>query len=1002
MLTDLIVLMPLKIKELRKAPEPAFYLSFLQAISAFYQTNGDKSLHDEFWQAELNENQSTHRSLALHDFLRIDIVPALLYTATVKMIKSLSTGESGSKACFKLLKQATGNLSWERIFDSLRQYCDGLLAEMGSNSSITGMSPQETEAMVEVVDLIGRVATFDAQARQIMLEQQSWRAPLYLMQILRCPVAPELKAAALRSLTSLIGSPESAASLWCSIESDQLLDGMKKELNLTESQLEKYPLTQSFAKLLNHLFTFPLPLTLGAGTRKSGLDPFLDYLISDVLLKSSVRPYKEPNEKLKLELLILQTIKQLAVDYIPNPEYFSADSSIHPGHHIYRFLMMDSHFLRHLLAIVAQATDHLETFPAQPNKALLELCLEALSLIHLGLANSDEYLNACRDAPDASLLLTPTHQLLRSINRQTGRADHVLNIAKIIRHAQRHIDLSLSSLKILRFLSQKTPPKDFLVLVLSSETTQRDELLRGFWELLELTGEETLSCRLELLKLLLQSVDCRSVSLTHFLLGFPLQSTMSRVSLQDPGVLNSPKTTLHSLLWLLSDKDLRQDNRELVELGYELIYKLCQNDETSGPALRYLRSSHDFIYRQLNDLELPNTEVDALYLKTHGWLLKLVALELHVTTQQKQRSNQLRLVKLLFQRTSHTMGTGQSMSTTILQEMTMLHGDTTSSLLITDVFRQVNLSATFPDAPRTELLDMGVIQQLASKCTNDNQVDLIKLHHLIKIELAPQVDGAANLLELETEVKFVLRWIQQSNHQNELIKSKLLFLTGWRQLIEICLSGPVELLPPECRAQLLQEIFGSMLKEIRRPESSTTLTSTLSTVGLSLMTQLRIALKQQEEPALNSISMLDGSMIDAVSAKIMPSSSTLPQIGEGIIEWAVSSRNQKVRAHLYTALLNYIHLQPDSYSKESPDLTIDVTLNESDVSNLTLGGSGGVNSAQSATRILRKYGTSIMSITCQDAIDGHHVTRTLAFTLLDSIMRRDNDRTWLQFMSNKV
>ena len=97
--------------------------------------------------------------------------------------------------------------------------------------------------------------------------------------------------------------------------------------------------------------------------------------------------------------------------------------------------------------------------------------------------------------------------------------------------------------------------------------------------------------------------------LKFFFLGFPLQSTMSRVSLQDPGVLNSPKTTLHSLLWLLSDKELRADNRELVELGYELIYKLCHNDETSGPALRYLRSSHDFIYRQLNDLELPQNEV---------------------------------------------------------------------------------------------------------------------------------------------------------------------------------------------------------------------------------------------------------------------------------------------------------------------------------------------------------------------------------------------------------
>ena len=431
---------------------------------------------------------------------------------------------------------------------------------------------------------------------------------------------------------------------------------------------------------------------------------------------------------------------------------------------------------------------------------------------------------------------------------------------------------------------------------------------------------------------------------------------MSRASLQDPGVLNSPKTTLHSLLWILSDKDLRIENRELVELGYELIYKLCHNDETSGPALRYLRSSHDFVYRQLNDLELPTGEVDALFLKTHGWLLKLVALELHVTTQQKQRSNQLRLVKLLFQRTNQTTS-GQSLSTTMLNEMTMLHGESASSLLITDVFRLVNLSASFPDLPRTELLDMGVIQQLAAKCTSDNQVDLIKLHQMIKIELAPQVEGAANLRELETEVRIVLRWIQQSNHENDLVKSKLLYLNGWRQLIEICLSGPVELLPPEARGQLLQEIFGSMLKEIRKPESSTTLTSTLSTVGLSLMTQLRIALRQKDDP--NAMSMLDGSMIDVVSSKILPSSSSLSQIGEGIIEWAVSSRNQRVRVHLYTALLNYIHLQPDCYSKESPDLTLEGTLNDSDISNLTLG--GGIR-AESSTKILRKYGTSIMSI----------------------------------------
>jgi len=42
-----------------------------------------------------------------------------------------------------------------------------------------------------------------------------------------------------------------------------------------------------------------------------------------------------------------------------------------------------------------------------------------------------------------------------------------------------------------------------------------------------------------------------------------------------------------------------------------------------------------------------------------------------------------------------------------------------------------------------------------------------------------------------------------------------------------------------------------------------------------------------------------------------------------------------------------------------------------------------------------------MSVTCQDAIDGHHVTRTLSFTLLDAIIRRDGEKRWINFMKEK-
>ena len=186
-------------------------------------------------------------------------------------------------------------------------------------------------------------------------------------------------------------------------------------------------------------------------------------------------------------------------DYVPNPEYFTFNPNqggMHPGHHIYRFLLTDSTFLRHLLAIIEETVGHLERFPMKPDKQLLESGNGALELILLGLNGSDDYLNACRDA-GAGLLLTPTHQLLRSINKKTNKADHVLNITKFIRHANRHINLAASSLKILRFLSLRISPKEFLELTLSSETSQRDELLRGFWELLELRYELGRHGRLE-------------------------------------------------------------------------------------------------------------------------------------------------------------------------------------------------------------------------------------------------------------------------------------------------------------------------------------------------------------------------------------------------------------------------------------------------------------------------------------------------------------------------
>lgn len=76
-----------------------------------------------------------------------------------------------------------------------------------------------------------------------------------------------------------------------------------------------------------------------------------------------------------------------------------------------------------------------------------------------------------------------------------------------------------------------------------------------------------------------------------------------------PGVLGCPRTCLHSLITILNrGVGTRAGPRciietpQLAELAYHLVYALCSNKETSPPTMRYLRTVHDFFYRQLKHL----------------------------------------------------------------------------------------------------------------------------------------------------------------------------------------------------------------------------------------------------------------------------------------------------------------------------------------------------------------------------------------------------------------
>ena len=72
---------------------------------------------------------------------------------------------------------------------------------------------------------------------------------------------------------------------------------MQVELEEMESQAEEYPLTRAFLSLLDTLTEVPIPVTLGAGHRAPGFQPYLEFVRDLVFLRFDSRAYRHPEEK---------------------------------------------------------------------------------------------------------------------------------------------------------------------------------------------------------------------------------------------------------------------------------------------------------------------------------------------------------------------------------------------------------------------------------------------------------------------------------------------------------------------------------------------------------------------------------------------------------------------------------------------------------------------------------------------------------------------------------
>ncbi|XP_078453204.1 nuclear pore complex protein Nup205 isoform X1 [Lampetra fluviatilis] len=1126
LLADFIVLMPLKVKQLRnRADEEArIVLMNLQLggeppatrselehlmllIGEFYSKDPfSLELALEFWCPSeplqgLNETGSflgmyqqrpPPRQVSLSRFVRQtgDLLPSSLYVPYLRMLQGLSTGPNCSLYCFNLLKtngtgQAVENtiqgvnssaISWEHFFHSLMAYrehlkreASGVDAQPGARPyapalSLKSVTPREQDGLRAVLRLTATIAQQNESARLSLYEHPQWAPLVTMLGLVQCALPPVLKAELLNTVAAFARSPEIAATLWQAIELAQILQtvklpsqrqvsGIEMELTEIEARCEEYPLTRAFCTLLSALLDDSVPASLGTGLRSPGFDPYLTFLRETVFLKFPTRAYRDPAEKWQVAELVLQIFHKLLRDYDPRPDDFVEQpvdvqgelvlANKLPGYNLMYHLLNESPMLNLCLSILEEGVRLLDIHVPFPGKASLEgALLSCLSMLHAALRKEGLFMDLLRES-HSSVIVTPLEQLLQGINPRSKKPDHIATIARYLCHSATNSPLVAEGAKILCQVCQYPNIQSKLVGDFTHDKSTSQKLLAGFVECLDnedleevaLVEEESdlegivskrSGTRIHILNLMLYSLEQKPPNLALFLLGYELRKPVSTTTLQDPGVLGFPRTCLHSILAILNrsvEKNaIPSASPHLTELCYQVVYRLCANSDTSGPTMRYLRTGQDFLYRHLQHLPFQAADGNRILVLTQmSWLLRTVAVELRVTSLNRQRSYTQRLLRLLLDESPFRPGAdpeaSQEEESRFLSSF-FTSGDSSAKVRrkIVSMLDAIDFSQKFPEPMQLDFFDMAQMEQVIMSCEQRGPQGLtvcnIKMLHRILMTEVNTLQGMGALGQralLLAELRSVLEHVVERNAVRESLHAKRDALEAWRQVVDTILAScPTELLQGDVRLGLITDLLNDLFRKSLAEEAVPELTPVVASMVFTLCTHLSQSLRTEQagrplpvQPASQGptdersafVSMLNGTSGLAGLASIGVVS--LQDILRSLLNFIMKTSGgmQRVRSSLYGALLYYLQvaqspMEPDTLQTGKGSMWNTLMAPEDDYSRLR----------RENAHIINGYGTPLMEVVYRDACDGLEIGRMLAMALLDQVVAIDRQQQWLTFL----
>ncbi|XP_063052981.1 nuclear pore complex protein Nup205 [Engraulis encrasicolus] len=992
-----------------------------------------------------------------------DLLPPTLYIPYLRMLKGLANGAQCSHYCFSLLKTngaphgeqgaVSGSVvSWEHFFHSLMLYHENLRRDVPSSHAtqyrtapLRGITQRELDGLTSFLQLLTTIITWSENARLALCEHPQWTPVVVMLGLLQCSVPPVLKGDILLTLAAFAKSPEIAASLWQSLEYTQILQtvrapgqrqvaGIEVELNEIESGCEEYPMTRAFCQLISSLIESALPVNLGAGTRAPGFQPYLSFLRDAVFLCFPTRAYRRPAEKWEVAEGVLEVFHKLLRDYEPTPSDFLPEavevggetvaSHKPPGHSLMFHLLNDSPTLALCLSLLQEGVRMLDTYAPFPGKKQLESAvLHCLCLLELALQKQALFMDLLRES-QASLLVSPLEQLLQGVSSHTRKADHITNIARYLYHSSTNPEAAFQSAKILRRIARYPNIQNRLVGDFTHDQAVSEKLMAGFVECLDNEeAEEGLEniegvdvdksvarirheTQVHILNLLITSLELPGPNLALYLLGYNIKKAVSSTNLQDPGVLGCPRSCLHAILSLLqrgsekrSGPEITQEAPHLAELCYQVIYQLCACSETSGPTMRYLRTSQDFLFSHLQHLPFvaPGNEIASL--TQMSWLMKTAAIELRLTSLNRQRSHTQRLLNLLLNDQPHTQHTADSefgMEEDTKSVSGFLHFDTVSKVRrkLLSVLDAINFSQEVPELLQLDFFERAQIEQVITNCEHVNEqghtVSNVKLLHRVLVAEVNALQGMAAIGQrpmLMEEVNSILQQVVERNRVRRSLSAKRHALQSWRSVVETILTAcPADLIPPDQRQLIIRDLLLDLHDKVLAEDTAVELMPVVAGAVFTLTAHLSQSVLSEQQ---------QGAGLEGGFASI--ANSALHLILRKLLDFILCTGGgfQRLRAHLYGSLLYYLQI---AQKPEEPDTL--QTGGSSMWSRLMAPEDGYSQLQRESLAIIESYGTTLMEVVCRDACDGHEIGRMLALAVLDRILSIDRQSAWLLFVCN--